>query len=580
MLTEVAAPNEIYESEPPSKPGRVGTILSRARSSVSLRGAAATATSHPAAVATPSGHDRPRVFSHSPSIAYTRRHSQQSLRSGPDMPHILSKLVVNARAPHTGRSPETRPVAAQSPAPSFEDSKCSSMQTSESGHSFSKTDPVSAALQPQLAAHSLPAGNSVTSTGVTNDGASIPPARAFETFRMDQDPIPTSHLARRTTSRGHVQAPSQMAAARAGVQGRELASTAESTWKPSVGAGQRDPPAKSASVGGQMGTRRVGRASSPPTERIASDQGVVLTPSSVSIDEIHDNGERIAFEVPGRRGKLHVSLAWLPGRARAVQTQSASGPMPPTHGRTAAGRRVSLQVPPNAQQAPSHRRSLSASEAPSHVRPFCPPPHLVHASVPHGAPPTSVPAGHFMPGTAPLQVPGYGLHVGDHVPQSVPGVHPAMGSQMSTAVPLPVMPMQARLGIPLAPWPVHAGHVPHMQAAPLGRPAPASQRPGIGLGLAPGFEQTPSRAVTFPAPSTISPWRRLWPFGKNTHNDPFLICPAVSSKASRFAEPIVMEHMSQKEIDRKRRAQRRDECAKRKSGSAAKVRGESGNNAK
>ncbi|BEI85566.1 hypothetical protein CcaverHIS002_0509670 [Cutaneotrichosporon cavernicola] len=292
MLTQVAAPNEIYEPEPLSKPGRVGTILSRARSTVSLKGAAAAAPSHPAAASLSPMHDQPHILHRSPSMAYTRRHSHQSLRSVPEM-HILPKLVANARAPHAGRGPEARPVAAQSPAPSYEDSKCSSVQTSESGHSFVKADPLPTVPQSQPNAYlGNTAEHSVNPTGVANKGASTQPASAFGTSLLNQDPIPTTHLARRTTSRGHHHAPGPAAQPGAGGQVEEFSSSPER--HPSVRTDRRPPLTKSASVDGQMyRTRRVNRASSSASERTASDHGVVFTPSSVSIDNIHDNGESV-----------------------------------------------------------------------------------------------------------------------------------------------------------------------------------------------------------------------------------------------------------------------------------------------
>ncbi|BEJ16413.1 hypothetical protein CspHIS471_0510180 [Cutaneotrichosporon sp. HIS471] len=601
MLTEVAAPNEIYQPEPLSKPGRVGTILSRARSTVSLKGAAAVEPSHPAAASLSSMHDRPHILHHSPSKAYTRRHSQQSLRSVPEM-HILPKLVANARAPHAGRGPEARPVAAQSPAPSYEDSKCSSMQTSESGHSFVKADPLPTIPQSQSNAYlGYTAEHSVNPTGVANKGASIQPASVFGTSPLNQDPIPTTHLARRTTSRGHHHAPGPAAQPRTGGQVEEFSSSPERTRLRSVRTDQRPPLTKSASVDGQMyRTRRVNRASSSASERTASDHGVVFTPSSVSIDNIHDNGERIAFEVPNRRGKLHVSLAWLPGRGRGAQSQ-------PAHGLRATDRRASLQVPSHPLQPPSHRRSFSASEGSSYTHPHRSPPHSPHAPAPHGAPPAGVPDGHFMPGTIPFQAPGYGLHAGGHVPQPMTGARPAMGPQppmsphppmspqMVPGAPLfgaaqvpqsgyPMQPgygypaMQARPGMPMGAWPGH-GQVPPMQPAPPGHPAPAPRRADTGRGPNPRREQRPARAATFPAPSTGSPWRKLWPFGKNTHNDTFLNRPAVPPKTARFAEPMVTDHKSQKATDRQRRAQRRDERAKHKSGSGGKTQGESGKKA-
>lgn len=141
--------------------------------------------------------------------------------------------------------------------------------------------------------------------------------------------------------------------------------------------------------------------------------------------------------------------------------------------------------------------------------------------------------------------------------------------QPSYSYPSMQMPMQAGPGMPMAPWPAHIGMAP----APRGHPAPA-QRANVGRGGAPGREQMPSRAATFPAPSAGSPWRKLWPFGKHGHNDTFLSRPPAAPKTARFAEPLVTGHKAQKDMDRQRRAQRRDERAKRKS--ATKAQGESG----
>jgi hypothetical protein len=114
-----------------------------------------------------------------------------------------------------------------------------------------------------------------------------------------------------------------------------------------------------------------------------------------------------------------------------------------------------------------------------------------------------------------------------------------------------------------------------MQPAPPGAPAPAAKRRDVGRGAAPGREQTPSRAATFPAPSPASPWRKLWPFGRQGHNDTFLNRPGPPAppKTARFAEPLVTEHKAQKDLDRQRRAQRRDEREKRKSGGVPKAQG-------
>ncbi|CAK9786624.1 hypothetical protein CC85DRAFT_191369 [Cutaneotrichosporon oleaginosum] len=586
MLTEVAAPDEVYLPEPAPKPGRVGTILSRARSTVGLKGAAAGATPQQSAAPLPSVLDQSHALSHSQSKAYTRRQSQQSLRSVPEM-QVWPKLPVHAHAPQVGLGPETRPAAAQSPAYSYEDSKCSSMQTSDSGHSFVKADAV-----PLAQSGAFTAEPHTVNGGTSHRRASLQPAIAGTPSSLNQNPIPASQLTRRTTSKGNHQAQSVGVSGDAGGPVEQITSPRDIRSRYSSAAtGRRPVLTKSASVDGQFHTgKRLERAPSLASEHTAYENGIVFSPSSASVANVRDNGDHITFEVPAaRRGKLHVSLAWFPGRRGAQSQPDPRGPAA-SHGASAPDRRASLHVPPHARETPTRRRSLSASEVLNNAAPgvaSCPAPLPGHGAPQHGAP-----AGSYVPGVVQPHAPGFPLYYAGQVPQHLPAAQHFIGPQIPLGMPPAVQqvapggypmqpsysypPVQPPMQVPvqqppgILPWTPGPVPLPHMPTT-ASRP-PVDPRATVGRGAPPGHKQTPPRAATFPAPSPGSPWRKLWPFGK--HHDTFLT-PA-ATKTTRFAEPHVTDPQTQKDLDRQRRAQRRDERAKRKSTGADKQ-GERGN---
>lgn len=627
MLREVAAPNEVFDVDYSPRPSRMGTILNRARSTVSLKGAASASPQHPhpAPGPMPSTPGRPRVTSHSQSRTYSRRQSQKSLRSVPEM-HIFPKLVVNARPPHAGLGPEVRPVAAQSPTHSYEDSKCSSLQTSSEEYAIVKADPAASA-QPTIVSLHVDELN-VTSKGVTAKGVGVHAAPVLAPLLLpaNQGVLPPSELSRRTTSRGHHTATAAAPAMVTDGRVEQLSTAADSHPPNSYSRTERRPPLlKSASVDGHMhsAVRALPRAPSSASERTVSDQGVVFTPSSGRVDNVRDNGDHITFAVPSnRRGNLHISLAWLPGRSRGTQSQpdpSRPNPAAVLAANAVADRRASLQAAPPAAMGVSRRRSFSASgpappmtlpphqssALPSQVMPGAPPvmgPHPgsfigvpLAPSIQQHLPPGAMPfqAGAVPPGVYSPQASGPRPH-SKQMPGSLPpGMPPALpqpnglpqGAQLG-GMPLPgpgypiqpayypIMqaPMQIRPGMPMGLHQAYPGQPmqprpPMQQPATAGRPAPAAQRAhNIGHG-APPVRPVPTRAATLPNPSTSPRWLKMWPFNKNLRNDAFVNRPAAGgAKFTQFAEPVVTKKQTQKDLDRERRAQRRDERERRRSG--------------
>lgn len=638
MLTEVAAPNEVFDPDYASKPGRMGSILGRARSTVSLRGAAAAALpQHPAPVPPNPMSARPRGLSHSQLKPTSRRHSQQSLRSVPEM-HILPKLVSSARPSHLDAS-QARPSASQSPTPSYEDSKCSSLQTSSDEHSIVRAPepapPPSA--QPTIVNLHFDELN-VTSKGVSAKGVAVQSAPVLAPAvvqAITQDPIPPSQLARRTTSRAHrASLPSAPPPAPVVGDGRveQLATTDSGAEardrKDSIRTDRRPALLKSASVDGPIHSapRAFARAPSSASERSYSEPGVIFTRSSAQVNSVHDNGDHITFEVPSnRRGKLHVSLAWLPGRNRGARSQPS--PARPQALASGPNRRSSVQGVPSATVQPRpHRRShsLSGPLRPTSQGPVLPSQLMSAGPAPvmHGAPAAAgfagpqqmppqgipYPASGTIPGQAPGAVPvgaqaAYPPPPPGPMPMQPPGslpssVRPGMPPQANGLPPgaqlggYPIQPMYPYPGVQpiqpgigmapapgMAPWPGYAGQPGQQPPARPPPPAPTgspSRTRGLGLGLGPSPSRptAPTRAATLPAPSTPNRFFKMWPFNRNTANDAFANRPAgpASTKQARFAEPLVIpRNKSQKELARERRAERRDKRERRRSGDGVGV---------